>query len=64
MADKKRYVAVIEFYVYAENSAEATKKANILVDSENIQHDSQCKLTELWESPIGKVGQSKKVEIS
>ena len=56
----KRYVGVVEFYVYAENDEMAKIKAKEISDMIKDNYgDSHSKLTELYEQPFATFGNRK-----
>lgn len=59
---EKRYVAVIDFYVWAESDEEATKKVRDLCKIQDAKNDDKCSLIELAEQPFGTLS-SRKVYI-
>lgn len=48
---EKRYVAVVDFYVYAKDDNEAMQKAKGMCDS--FDGDSECSVVKLVEQPFG-----------
>ena len=65
MSDKKRYVVVMEMYVYAENDYMARKRANDLkLSIENRRHSDQVKVTEIGEQPFASLDYRKLEDIS
>ena len=62
--DKKRYVAVIDIYVYAENDKEAIKDANELVNKIN-EHQPSCvaKIIKVSEQLFSSI-ESREVDLS
>jgi len=50
---KKRYVAVVEFYVYAETDEKAIEQAKDFCKSQDRVNDNKCSLTNLVEQPFG-----------
>lgn len=65
MSDKKRYVVVMEMYVYAENDYMARKRADDLkLSIDNRRHSDQVKVTEIGEQPFASLDYRKLEDIS
>lgn len=56
MAEDKRYVAVVEFYVYAKTDEEATEKAKAMCKEQDKKNDDRCSLVKLVEQPFATLG--------
>lgn len=56
MGNLRRYVAVIDVYVYAESDEEALELVNNIDDKINIEGFSRFNITELVEQPTGTLG--------
>ncbi len=57
---EKRYVATIEFYVYAKDDNEAIEYVNKFCDEQKTKEDNQCEITNLIEQPFGTI-ESRKI---
>lgn len=56
MRNVKRYVAVVEFYVWAETDDEAIELAKAVCKKQNDEKDNNCELVNLVEQPVGTFG--------
>jgi hypothetical protein len=54
--EKRRYVAVVELYVWADNDNEAIDIAQALCKEQQRRFDNRCSLTNLVEQPFGTIG--------
>lgn len=52
----KRYVATVEFYVWADSDMEATNQAKSLCKEQDAKADNRCELVSLVEQPFGILG--------
>lgn len=59
MEEKKRYVATIQLYVYAECDEQATLEARKLAYSLDTAHDNKAAVIELVEQEFGKLTHKK-----
>ena len=64
MKKKKRYVVVIDTYVYAENDYMARKNAHKLADNLRNLRDNQAAVLDIVEQPFGTIGNRKLKDIS
>ena len=53
---QKRYVAVVEFYIWAESDEQATQQVEALCKEQAKKNDDACQLIKLVEQPFGTVG--------
>lgn len=60
---KTRYVAVIDFYVYADNDQQAEEKAKAICKELRNKDDNHATLQELVEQPFGVFG-NRPIEIN
>lgn len=56
MGNLKRYVALMDVYIYAESDEEAIKLAQNVNKNINVEGFSQFLVTELMEQPTGTLG--------
>lgn len=56
MTELKRYVAAIEFYVWAENDEEAVKQLKKKAVEQSKQNDDRCSALSLCEQKFGTIG--------
>lgn len=52
---EKRYIATIEIYVYAEDDKQALIASRQITRKLNDNYDCRAKVSELHESPFGKL---------
>ena len=50
---EKRYVATVNFYVYAKSDKEALEQMEKFCDKQITKEDNQCSLVNLYEQPFG-----------
>lgn len=53
---EKRYIAIIELYVWANTDKEAIEQAMQLCRSEDDKNDNSCQLIKLVEQPVATLG--------
>ena len=53
MPPKKRYVAVVEFYVWADSDQQAVAAAKKFCEKQRIKKDNGCDLISMAEQPEG-----------
>ena len=51
----KRYIVVIDAYVYAEDNKEAIQKAQALAKELDDKHDNKAKVIELHQNDFGSI---------
>lgn len=61
MADQKRYVIVVDFYVYAENESDAINQGNNVCYKINHIEDHKAEVQVVSESIFGSIGKGKEV---
>jgi hypothetical protein len=49
----KRYVAVTDFYIWAENDEDALKQARHMAALQSTKNDDRCSVSNLYERPDG-----------
>ena len=54
--NKHRYVATVEFYVYAENDQAVKNKLNALVDKQRAKHDNNYSILSVVQQDFGEIG--------
>ena len=59
----KRYIVVIDAYVYAEDNKEAIQKAQALAKELDDKHDNKAKVIELHQNDFGSI-QSHKISLT
>lgn len=52
----KRYVAIVDFYIWAESDSEAKEKAEKFCKKQSEKKDNSCELKELHLQEVGKLG--------
>lgn len=62
MAKEKRYVATIEFYIYAESDIEAKEQMDKICKERKEQFDDQTSIVSLWEQPSGTLSARKVID--
>lgn len=60
ISDKKRYTVTLDFYLYANNDAEAKDKAKYIAAQFDSKYDNKCKVVEILEQPFGSL-ESRKI---
>lgn len=50
---KKRYVATVDYYVWADNEEEALKKVENNCEKQRLKHDDSCKMVGIVEQKFG-----------
>ena len=58
MGKEKRYVATMDFYVYANDDQDAINKSKALADNMNMNLDNQAEITGLVRQEHGAIGNS------
>lgn len=61
MENKKRYVAIVDFYIYSENDDDAKEQAQKIISQIEKKEDRDAKVLSMHETPFGKFNQSRKV---
>ena len=56
---KKRYVAVIDFYINADNDNQALKEAEKIARALDVKFDNKASVIELYEQPFGTMSNRK-----
>lgn len=50
---QKRYVASIDFYIYAENESDAINQAKNIASEIDLKYDNKASLNSIGEKPFG-----------
>lgn len=56
MEQEKRYVAVIEFYIWAKTDEEAVEQVKKRCKEQGAKNDDMCELMKLVEQPFATLG--------
>jgi 3-methyladenine DNA glycosylase AlkD len=59
LSREQRYVATMEFYVWAESDEEAKVEANRMAEEMQIKYDNQASIKELGNQPYGTMNYTK-----
>lgn len=55
MEDQKRYVVTTDFYIFANDDAEAVAKARHHSAEQSTKNDDRCSVVSIHEQPFGKM---------